>query len=82
MPHLQRAIYERASVDLKPFAANAQTKLTDAIADIQKNEDGIRVKADITGLRLTDISFDSKTLRVIAEAAGSIGVFVSRLSDF
>ena len=82
MPHLQRAIYDRASVDLKPFAANAQNKLTDAIADIQKNEDGVRVKADITGLRLTDISYDSKTLRVIAEAAGSISVFVSRLSEF
>jgi len=82
MPHLQRAIYERASIDLKPFAANAQTKLAEAIADIQKNEDGVRVKADIAGLRLTDISFDSKTLRVIAEAAGGISVFVSRLSEF
>jgi len=82
MPHLQRAIYERASVDLKPFAANAQTKLADVITDIQKNEDGVRVKADITALRLTDISFDSKSLRVIAEAAGGISVFVSRLSEF
>jgi hypothetical protein len=82
MPHLQRAIYERASVDLKPFAANAQNKLADVIADLQKNEDGVRVKADITSLRLTDISFDSKTLRVIAEAAGGISVAVSRLSDF
>jgi hypothetical protein len=82
MPHLQRAIYERASVDLKPFAANAQNKLADVIADLQKNEDGVRVKADITSLRLTDISFDSKTLRVIAEAAGGISVAVSRLSEF
>jgi hypothetical protein len=39
------------------------------------------VKADITSLRLTDITFDSKTLRVIAEAAGGINVFVSRLSE-
>jgi hypothetical protein len=82
MPHLQRAIYERASVDLKPFAANAQNKLADVIADLQKNEDGVRVKADITALRLTDISFDSKTLRVIAEAAGNISASVSRLSEF
>ena len=82
MPHLQRAIYERASVDLKPFAANAQNKLADVIADLQKNEDGVRVKADITALRLTDISFDSKTLRVIAEAAGNISAAVSRLSEF
>ena len=82
MPHLQRAIYERASVDLKPFAANAQNKLADVIAELEKNEDGVRVKADITALRLTDISFDSKTLRVIAEAAGGISVAVSRLSEF
>jgi len=82
MPHLQRAIYERTSVDLKPFAANAQAKLTEAIADMQKNENGIRVKADITGLRLTDISFDSRTLRVITEATGGISVYVSRLSEF
>jgi hypothetical protein len=82
MPHLQRAIYERASVDLKPFAANAQNKLAAVIAELEKNEDGVRVKADITALRLTDISFDSKTLRVIAEAAGGISVSVSRLSEF
>jgi len=82
MPHLQRAIYERTSFDLKPFATNAQTKLAEAIAAIQKNENGIRVKADITNLRLTDITFDSKTLRVIAEAAGGISVNVSRLTDF
>jgi len=82
MPHLQRAIYERASVDLKPFAANAQTRLAEVLADLQKNEDGVRIKADINALRLTDISFDSKTLRVIAEAAGGIGISVSRLSEF
>jgi Domain of unknown function (DUF4403) len=82
MPHLQRAIYERTSFDLKPFAVNAQSKLAEAIADIQKNGDGIRVKADITGVRLTDVTFDSKTLRVIAEAAGGISVYVNRLTEF
>ena len=82
MPHLQRAIYERTNIDLKPFAANAQAKLTEAIADMQKNEDGIRVNADITGLRLTDIAFDAKTLRVIAEATGGISVSVNRLTGF
>ena len=80
--HLQRAIYERTSFDLKPFAVNAQSKLAEAIADIQKNGDGIRVKADITSVRLTDITFDSRTLRVIAEAAGGISVYVNRLTEF
>jgi hypothetical protein len=66
-------------IDLKPFAANAQKKIADAIADFQKNEDGVRVAAEITGLRLADIAFDSKTLRVTAEADGAINVFVTAL---
>ena len=50
-----------------------------AISDFQKNEDGVRVAAEITSLRLADIAFDSKTLRVIAEADGSINVYVTTL---
>jgi hypothetical protein len=79
MPHLQKALAERATVDLKPFATNAQKKIAAAISDFQKNEDGVRVAADITGLRLADIAFDSKTLRVIAEAEGAINVHITAL---
>jgi hypothetical protein len=79
MPHLQRALAEKATVDLKPFATNAQKKIAAAIAEFQKNEDGVRVAADITSLRLADIAFDSKTLRVIAEAEGAINVSVTTL---
>ena len=80
MPHLQRALADKATIDLKPFASNAQKKIAAVIADFQKNEDGIRVAAEITALRLADIAFDSKTLRVIAEAEGTINVTVSKLS--
>ena len=79
MPHLQKALAEKATIDLKPFAINAQKKIAAAIADFQKNEDGVRVAADITSLRLADIAFDSKTLRVIAVAEGAINVFVTAL---
>jgi hypothetical protein len=79
MPHLQKALAERATVDLKPFATNAQKKIAAAISDFQKNEDGVRVAADITGLRLAGIAFDSKTLRVIAEAEGAINVYITAL---
>ena len=79
MPQLQRALADKATVDLKPFASNAQKKIAAVIADLQKNEDGLRVAANITALRLADIAFDSKTLRVIAEAEGSIKVSVSSL---
>jgi hypothetical protein len=79
MPHLQKALAEKATVNLKPFATNAQKKIAAAIADFQKNEDGVRVAADITSLRLADIAFDSKTLRVIAEAEGAINVYITAL---
>jgi hypothetical protein len=79
MPHLQKALADKATIDLKPFASNAQKKLAAVISDFQNNENGVRVAADITGLRLAEIAFDSKTLRVIAEASGAINVYVSSL---
>ena len=79
MPQLQRALAERATIDLKPFASNAQKKIAAMIADFQKNENGVRVAAEISKLRLADIAFDSKALRVIAEAEGAINVHISSL---
>jgi len=79
VPHLQKALADKATIDLKPFATNAQKKIAAAIADFQKNEDGIRVEAQIDSLQLADIAFDSKTLRVIAAAEGSINVYVTAL---
>ncbi|MBS0528603.1 MAG: DUF4403 family protein [Proteobacteria bacterium] len=79
VPYLQKALAEKAAIDLKPFASNAQRRIANAIADFQKNEDGVRMTAEITSLRLADIAFDSNTLRVIAEAGGSVSVAVSTL---
>ncbi len=79
VPHLQKALTEKATIDLKPFAANAQKKIAAAIADFQTNEDGVRVAAEITSLRLADIVFDSRMLRVIAEANGTINVSITAL---
>jgi len=79
MPQLQKALAEKATVDLKPFVSNAQKQIAAVIADFQKNENGVRVAAEIDKLRLADIAFDSKTLRVIAEAEGAINVFISSL---
>jgi hypothetical protein len=42
-------------------------------------QNGVRVAAEITSLRLADIAFDSKTLRAIAEAAGTINVHITAL---
>jgi hypothetical protein len=79
MPFLQKALADRAAVDLKPFASNAQKRIDAVISDYRKNEEGIRVDAEVTSLKLSGIAFDSKTLRVIAEAEGSITVAVTAL---
>ena len=51
------------------------------VAAFQQNEDGVKVDGDISSLQLADIAFDSKTLRVIAEAAGAINVTITKLPD-
>jgi hypothetical protein len=79
MPRLQQTLADKAVLDLKPFAANVQKKVAAAISDFQKNEDGVRIAAEITRVELAYIAFDSKTLRVIAEAEGSLSVFVTAL---
>ncbi|HEV7881806.1 DUF4403 family protein [Bradyrhizobium sp.] len=79
MPYLQKALADNAVVDLKPFAQNAQKRIAAVISDFQKNEDGVRVAAEITTLRLAGIAFDSRTLRVIAETGGAINVSVTAL---
>ncbi len=79
MPHLQGALAEKATVDLKPFANNAREKIAAAIADFQKSGDGVKVAADISNLTLADIAFDSKTLRIIAAAEGKMNVSVTTL---
>jgi hypothetical protein len=80
MPYLQKQLADKAAIDLKPFASNAQKRIGAVIADYQKNEEGVRVAAEVTSLRLADIAFDSRTLRVIAEAEGSISVTVTALT--
>ncbi|OKO78364.1 hypothetical protein AC629_30410 [Bradyrhizobium sp. NAS80.1] len=79
VPLLQQALVQKATLDLKPIAANAREKIAAAIADYQKSEDGLKVEAKIDSLTLADIAFDSKTLRVVAEAGGSLNVTVSKL---
>jgi hypothetical protein len=79
MPRLQDALTQNTVVDLKPFAANARERIGLAIAEFSRNSDGVRADTAITDLRLDDIDFDSKTLRVIAEAAGTVKVAVTQL---
>jgi hypothetical protein len=79
VPYLEQTLAENAVVDLLPLAASARKSIESALADFRKNSDGVRVDAAITNLRLTGIEFDTKTLRVIAEADGTVRVAVSAL---
>ena len=39
------------------------------------------MRAAVTGLRLAGVEFDAKTLRVIAEADGTVRVTVTKLAN-
>ncbi len=80
MPYLQEAMAQNAVVDLKPFAANARQKIGAALADFRQDSEDLRIDAAIRDLRLDGIEFDSKTLRVIAEANGTVRVQGTKLS--
>jgi hypothetical protein len=80
MPYLQATLEKNAAVDLKPFAVNARQKIEAALADFRQAGDGVRVEAAMTNLRLADIQFDAKTLRIVAEAEGSVRATVSKLA--
>ena len=79
LPYLEKALADRAVIDLKPFAANARQRIAAEVRNFQKNDQGARVDADITSLRLSRIAFDSTKLRIIADAEGTAKVTVNRL---
>jgi hypothetical protein len=79
MPYLQTALADNAVIDLKPFAASAQQSLGAALAEFRHAEPGVRVDAAITGLRLVDLAYDAKTLRIVAEAQGTAQATVTAL---
>jgi hypothetical protein len=80
IPTLQSALAQHAVVDLKPFAASARKSIEAALAEFRKPADGVEVETAITGLRLTDVEFDSATLRVTAEAEGMARALVRKLA--
>jgi len=79
IPYLEKAVAEKAVIDLKPLASEARKRIGTLLNDFQKNEDGIRVDAEINSLRLAGIAFDSTKLRVITEAGGAIKVLLTKL---
>jgi hypothetical protein len=80
IPYLQSALEKNATVDLKPFAVNAQQSIETALNEFRNPAEGVEVEAAITGLRLAGIEFDSKTLRVTAEAQGLARALVRKIA--
>jgi hypothetical protein len=80
IPYLKDALAENAVIDLKPIAANARKGIGDAMAEFRTGTAGVRADVNIADVRLLDIEFDAKTLRVIAQAEGTATVVVSSLS--
>src|SRR5262249_59683718 len=79
VPYLERTLAENSTVDLRPLADSARRSIEAAVAAFQKSAPGVRVDAAVTDLRLTGIEFDSKILRVIGEADGTVRVAVTAL---
>jgi hypothetical protein len=80
IPYVEKALAERATIDLKPFAANAQQRVAAVINDFKTSGgDGVRVDAAVTSVRLASIAYDQKTLRVIAEADGNVAVTLTKI---
>ena len=79
MPYLQKALADKATIDLKPFAKDARAKIGAALTEFEQVGNGVRVDAAVQDLRLTGIEFDARTLRVIAEASGTVKVEVTQL---
>ena len=79
-PYLQKILAERAVIDLKPFASDAKARIAGAVGGLAAQAPGMSAKATVNDLRLTGIAYDSKVLRIIANAAGSVDVAISSLS--
>jgi len=79
-PYLQKMLADKAVIDLKPFAADAKKRLAAAVGDFAAQEKGLRASVTVDELRLAGVAYDSKTLRIIADANGNVSVAVSSLA--
>jgi hypothetical protein len=79
VPALQNALARQAVIDLRPALANARKGIDRALADVRVQNDGIKIDAQVTGLRLIGVEFDAQVLRVTAEIDGIARVAVAKL---
>jgi hypothetical protein len=80
VPYLQKTLAEQATIDLKPFAADARKRMTAAVGEFAGQANNVTANVVIDDLRLTGIAYDDTTLRVIADTKGSVSVAISSLA--
>jgi hypothetical protein len=79
VPYLQKTLADKAVINLKPFAADAKKRIAAAVGGFAAQGGGVSAKVGINDFRLTGIAYDDDTLRVIADASGSVNVTISSL---
>jgi hypothetical protein len=80
LPYLQNTLADKAVIDLKPFAADARTRIAAAVGGFTQQGGGMSANVAIKELRLTGVAYDATTLRIIANAAGTARVAISSLA--
>jgi hypothetical protein len=80
VPALERIVAESAVIDLRPMTADIRRNIEAAISDSRNTVPGVQVDAAVVDIRLADIGFDAKTVRVVVEAEGTASVAVTDLS--
>jgi hypothetical protein len=81
VPYLVKALADNAVIDLGPIADGVRKNVAAAMTEFRKRTDSVRVDAEAVDMRLVDLEFDAKTLRIIAEAEGTVRVAVMKLDD-
>ena len=79
-PYLQKTLADKAVIDLKPFAENAKKSIAAAFGTFTAQGSGISGNVAVSDLRLVGIAYDDKTLRIVANADGTVNVAVSSLA--
>ena len=79
VPYLQKLLADNALIEIAPIADIARKSVDAAVADFRQRSDGVNADARVDDLRLAALEYDSKTLRVIAEANGTVRAEVTRL---
>jgi hypothetical protein len=79
-PLLQKTLADEAVIDLKPFAADAKTRIGAAVGALAAQSPGLSANVTVDNLQLAGIAYDDHTLRVLAQANGAVNVAISSLA--